>query len=67
MHPKDIRDLTGYTNSAKQISALREMGIPFRVRPDGRPVVLRAAAYSALGKQVSHVPKASSSPDFSSL
>jgi hypothetical protein len=37
---EQLIELTGYTVKAKQIKALRIMGIRFRIRPaDGRPVV----------------------------
>ncbi|MGV7235457.1 MAG: DUF4224 domain-containing protein, partial [Nitrosomonadaceae bacterium] len=31
--------VTGYSIKSKQISALQSMGVHFRVRPDGCPVV----------------------------
>lgn len=35
-----LRHLTGYQRYSAQVRALRQMGIPHRVRPDGRPIVL---------------------------
>lgn len=37
--PKDIEILTGYQYKAKQVKALRGMGIEHRVRADGFPLV----------------------------
>jgi len=41
--PDDIRDITGYRIASKQIYALALMDIPFKVRPDGTPFVVRSS------------------------
>jgi len=38
----EIREVTGYKLSKKQIDALILMDIPFKIRPDGTPFVARA-------------------------
>ena len=42
LSPDELTELTGKQRPAAQIRALRSMGIRHHVRPDGRPVVLRA-------------------------
>ena len=39
---EDLRALTGYSRPTYQAKALKQMGIPFRMRPDGSPVVFGA-------------------------
>ena len=39
---EELRDITGFKLASKQLSALAQMGIPFKVRPDGTPCVLRS-------------------------
>ncbi len=57
----ELVELTGKKRKSAQIRALAEMGIPYRVRPDGTPAVLRC---DILGESaVERVPE----PDFSSL
>ncbi|MGQ4230979.1 DUF4224 domain-containing protein [Bordetella bronchiseptica] len=46
---KELIELTGKTRKAKQIEALKFLGVPFKIRPDGTPAVLRAAMEAALG------------------
>ncbi len=36
---EELRHLTGKKQGAAQIRALRAMGVPYLVRPDGKPVV----------------------------
>ncbi|GAB1827368.1 DUF4224 domain-containing protein [Achromobacter xylosoxidans] len=50
---EELIELTGKARKAGQIEALRFLTIPFKIRPDGTPVVLRAAMEAALG----HAPK----------
>lgn len=38
---EELMELTGRERPRAQVRALVHMGIPFRVRPDGSPVVLR--------------------------
>lgn len=42
LSPDELAELTGKQRPAAQIRALRSMGIRHHIRPDGRPVVLRA-------------------------
>ncbi|GAB1835935.1 DUF4224 domain-containing protein [Achromobacter xylosoxidans] len=46
---KELLEVTGKARKAGQIAALKHLGIPFKIRPDGSPVVLRAAMEAALG------------------
>jgi hypothetical protein len=46
---KELIELTGKARKAGQIEALKFLAIPFKIRPDGTPVVLRAAMEAALG------------------
>lgn len=39
---EELYQVTGFKLSGKQLKALAQMDIPFRVRPDGTPVVLRS-------------------------
>ncbi len=39
---EEVREVTGYTHLAKQRDALARMGIPFRVNPVGRILVIRS-------------------------
>lgn len=56
----EIVQLTARVRKSAQCDTLRQLGIPYKIRPDGSPVVLRAAMEVALG----HAPKknGSSSP-----
>jgi hypothetical protein len=38
--PAHLVELTTYKQTKKQIEALGRMGIPFRVAPTGRPIVM---------------------------
>ena len=38
----EIKEVTGYVSPKKQVEALLVMGIPFKIRPNGRPFVARA-------------------------
>lgn len=49
--PAEVAELTSYKRYGKQVEALRKMGIPCRVNPSGRPIVVRAALEGA-GKVV---------------
>lgn len=38
--PAELRDLTGFTQRAKQVAALAQLNVKFRLRPaDGYPLV----------------------------
>ena len=54
--PDEIRDLTGYKHSSKQIEMLRRQGIPFHVNAAGQPKVARAIIEGAT-KQKATEPK----------
>lgn len=59
--PVELRTLTGRCHKAGQCAALKAMKIAYVARPDGSPVVLRAAVEHLLaGKSES----ATSEPDF---
>ena len=45
----ELAELTGKTRNGAQQAVLREMAIPFKIRPDGSIVALRAAVEAALG------------------
>ena len=47
--PDELRALTGRRRCDGQVRELRAMGIPFKLRRDGSPAVLRIAAELALG------------------
>jgi len=49
LSPDELTEITGKTRKSSQIDALRQLGIPFKIRPDGTPLVLRAAMEAALG------------------
>lgn len=42
LSPQEIKLVTGFNQARKQCNALAQMDIPFRVRPDGTPLVIRA-------------------------
>ncbi|KAA5924198.1 DUF4224 domain-containing protein [Achromobacter xylosoxidans] len=46
---EELIELTGKARKSGQIEALKFLAIPFKIRPDGAPVVLRAAVEAALG------------------
>ncbi|WP_420872167.1 DUF4224 domain-containing protein [Achromobacter anxifer] len=46
---EELIELTGKARKAGQIEALKFLAIPFKIRPDGTPVVLRAAMEAVLG------------------
>ncbi|MGE7085640.1 DUF4224 domain-containing protein [Achromobacter xylosoxidans] len=50
---KELVAVTGKSRKSAQIVVLRDLNVPFKIRPDGTPVVLRAALEAALG----HAPK----------
>jgi hypothetical protein len=49
--PEEVRDLTHRTKGAWQARALKSMGIPFHLRPDGTPAVLRDDLKVSEGKR----------------
>lgn len=46
---EEVSEVTQKVRSRSQCEVLRKMGVPFVIRPDGSPVVLRAAMEAALG------------------
>lgn len=46
---EEIAEITHKVRNRSQCDVLRQMGVPFVIRPDGSPVVLRAAMEAALG------------------
>jgi hypothetical protein len=46
---EELADLTGKTRRDAQLRVLRSMGLAFRLRPDGSPIVLRAYVEAMLG------------------
>lgn len=64
----ELQELTGYRQRAAQVRALRFMGIEHRVRPDGRPAVLRAHVQHAFsGPRSANVVQDTQEPDWSAL
>ena len=63
--PAELAELTGYKLPGAQVRALRAMGIEHRIRPDGRPIVLRAHVEAMLGAP--ERPVVAAEPDWSSL
>ncbi|GAB1578625.1 MULTISPECIES: DUF4224 domain-containing protein [Bordetella] len=49
LSPDELAEITGKTRKTSQVEILRELGIPFKIRPNGTPVVLRSAMEVALG------------------
>ncbi|OZI57621.1 DUF4224 domain-containing protein [Bordetella genomosp. 4] len=49
LSPEDLVEITGKSRKSSQVEILRQLGIPFKIRPDGTPLVLRAAMEVALG------------------
>lgn len=45
----EIVEITCRVKKSAQCDALASMGIPFKIRPDGTPVVLRAVMEAAFG------------------
>ena len=58
LSPQDIADITRYRQPKRQLQALADMGIPFHVRHDGSPAVLRSAVENG---------QPATEPNFSSL
>ncbi len=50
LQPDELSVLTGKVRANAQILALRRMGIEHRVRPDGKPLVLRSHIDPATGE-----------------
>jgi len=44
-----LKEVTGKCRARAQVDVLAALGIPFKVRPDGTPIVLRAAFEVAMG------------------
>lgn len=52
--PEEIIQITGKKHHKHQVTALVEMSIPFKVRPDGLILVCRLAYLAAMGCQTKH-------------
>jgi len=48
---EEIREITCRVRPAYQVKALRTMGIPFKIRPDGTPLVCRSAYCSIMNSK----------------
>jgi hypothetical protein len=49
--PQEVAELTHRVKGAWQAKALESMGIPYRLRPDGTPAVLRDDLKVSEGKR----------------
>jgi hypothetical protein len=43
----ELRELTGWRRRSRQVKWLTDQGVPFYLRRDGRPVVVRSALSAA--------------------
>ena len=55
--PEEVALLTGRKFKSKQIEALRQMFIPFRINANGRPIVRTAHSVHHQRVQVRHLSK----------
>jgi len=56
---KELTFVTGYARASNQLTALMEMGIEFKIRPDGTPFVSRNTLDGAqMREETSKAPKA---------
>lgn len=46
---EELQKLTGYQRSASQLTALNQMGIEYKMRPDNKIIVLRSHVERAMG------------------
>lgn len=60
----EIKDLTGQSWRAKQLEALKAMGIPYVEDDEGWPVVSRQAALAKLDAPADKEDKATINPEF---
>ena len=44
----ELKEVTGYALPKKQVEALMMMGIPFKIRPNGKPFVARSCVDNSL-------------------
>ncbi|WP_112485970.1 DUF4224 domain-containing protein [Thiomonas sp. X19] len=63
----ELRELTGRMRPSAQIRALRSMGIPHRVRPDGTPTVTRSFVEADLGATISQRRQAELEPAWENI
>lgn len=64
----ELTELTGYTMPAKQLEALRKLGLVPVIRPDGRPRITDDALTQAmLGHVGPSTPGAAASPQWTEL
>ena len=50
--PKQVVELTGYKQYQKQVAALNQMGIDYKIRPDGSLVVMPDDLVESKAKEV---------------
>lgn len=62
LSPDEIATLTGKTRRPAQRQVLAALGVPFKARPDGSLVVLRASVDVALGYNEAARARSSSGP-----
>jgi hypothetical protein len=66
LEPAEVASLTGYQRRTAQVKALQAMGIPYWVRCDGTPAVLRSTI-EAQQPQQSSMRSATTQPDWGAL
>lgn len=64
---EELRVVTGRKRHTAQARALAEMGISFRVRPDGFPLVSRAHFHQALGTEMSTRKQRTTEPNWGAI
>lgn len=62
--PREIADITGKQRYRAQARALARMGIEYRLRPDGRPIVSRLAFERTMDN---HPRRLGAEPNFGAL
>ena len=61
----ELRQITGRKQHRAQVQVLRELGIPYKVRADGQPIVARHAWFQSMGSRSVTPHDPSEKPDFS--
>ena len=64
--PEELRQLTEFARRREQCNRLAEMGIPFEVGRNGRPLVLREVVNAKLGAKRSTIGR-KAEPDLAAL
>ena len=65
--PDEIIDITHKVKFKAQVKALRELGIPVKERPDGKPLVARQAYLIAMGVPLESTKQARVEPDLDAI